>query len=110
LFAVYRMSQGEDEGNKPTAEVATTTTSAAEAEAAKEQAEAKERSARRAAARQVVNLRVTATGTTTTFVCVQDASGKRVVNGVTLQPGKSTERVRSKRFDVAIGAPSAKVT
>lgn len=110
LFAVYRMSQGEDEGNKPSAQVATTTTSAAEAAAAKEAADAKERSERRAAARQVVNLRVTATGTATTFVCVHDASGNRVVNGVTLQPGKSSKRVRSKRFDVAIGAPSAKVT
>lgn len=110
LFGVYRMSQGEDEGNKPTAEVATTTTSAAEAAAAKEAAEAKARSERRAAARQVVNLRVTATGTTPTFVCVRDATGKRVINGVTLQPGKSSKRVRSKRFDVAIGAPSAKVT
>lgn len=110
LFAVYRMSQGEDEGNDPSTPVSTTTTSAEEAAAAKEEAAAEKRRERRAAARQVVNLRVTATGTATTFVCVQDATGKRVINGVTLQPGRSSKRVRSKRFDVAIGAPSAKVT
>ncbi len=110
LFAVYRMSQGEDEDQRPTASVPTTTTSAADTAEARRAAAAEERRERRAAARQVVNLRVTATGTATTFVCVENASGKRVIDGVTLQPGKSTERVRSKRFDVTIGAPSAKVT
>jgi cytoskeleton protein RodZ len=110
LFAVYRMSQGEDEGNQPAASVPTTTTSAADAAAAEEEAAAAERRERRAAARQVVNLRVTARGTTPTFVCVENASGKRVIDGVTLQPGRRSKLVRSKRFDVAIGAPSAKVT
>lgn len=110
LFAVYRMSQGEDEGNQPAASVPTTTTSAAAAAAAQEEAAAAKRRERRAAARQIVNLRVTATGSAATFVCVADASGKRVIDGVTLQPGRRSRVVRSKRFDVAIGAPSAKVT
>lgn len=110
LFAVYRMSQGEDEGEQPRAAVSTTTISADEAAAAKQEAAAAKRRERRAAARQVVNLRVTATGTAATFVCVHDARGRRVIDGVTLQPGRRSQLVRSKRFDVAIGAPSAKVT
>jgi cytoskeleton protein RodZ len=37
------------------------------------------------------------------YVCVVDAQGKAVVNGVILQPGASTKTLRSKRFRVNLG-------
>ncbi len=108
LFAVLRLSQGEDESNRPP--VATTTTSAEEQAAAEQEQAEQRRQERRATARRVVALRVTATAPGQTSVCVRDARGRRVINGQTLQQGRRSSVVRSQRFDVTIGAPRARVT
>jgi cytoskeletal protein RodZ len=49
-----------------------------------------------------VTLRLTAT-TSRVYVCVVDATGKAVVNGDFLEPGKSTRTFRSQRFRMNFG-------
>jgi cytoskeleton protein RodZ len=111
LFAVFQMSRGEDESNQPpVATTPTTATSGEDAEATATEAAAQRRREQREASRRIVRLRVTATANGTTFVCVRDARGRRVVDGRTLQQGRRTKLLRSQRFDVAIGAPTARVT
>lgn len=111
LFAVFQLSKGEDESNQPpTVTTTTTATSEEDAEAAAAEAAAERRREQREAARRVVSLRVAATANGTTFVCVRDARDRRVIDGQTLQQGRRTKLVRSQRFDVVIGAPSARVT
>ncbi|MFA4927645.1 MAG: helix-turn-helix domain-containing protein [Patulibacter sp.] len=109
LFAVFQMSKGEDESNQPPP-AATTTAADGDTEAADEQAAAERRRKQREAAGRIVSLRVAATASTPTFVCIRDARGRRVVNGRTLQQGRRTSVLRSQRFDVAIGAPSVRLT
>ncbi len=109
LVAVFRMSQGEDSANQPPT-APTTTASEEEAAAAEQEAAAEARREQRAAARMIVSLRVRATASSPTSVCVRDARGRRVVNGDTLQEGRSTGVLRSKQFDIVLGAPSARVT
>ena len=53
------------------------------------------------AAPTVVSLRLTATQPV--YVCVVDARGRTVVNGVTLQAGSSTKTLRSSRFRMNLG-------
>src|SRR4051812_32096207 len=48
-----------------------------------------------------VTLRITATRPV--YVCLEDASGKAVLNGVTLTPGKASPAFRSKRFRANFG-------
>lgn len=109
LFGVYRLSQGEDEANQPPV-VPTTTTTAEDAADAKAAEQEQRRREQRAAARMIVKLRVQATAASPTSVCIRDARGRRVVNGQTLQPGRRTSLLRSKQFDIVIGAPTARVT
>ena len=47
-------------------------------------------------------LRLTAGGTRV-YVCVVDATGKAIVNGEYLEPGKSTKTFRSQRFRMNFG-------
>jgi hypothetical protein len=56
---------------------------------------------RRAAAPRVVSLRLTARRLV--YVCIVDARGRAVVNGVNLQPGSSTRTLRSSRFRMNLG-------
>jgi cytoskeletal protein RodZ len=56
---------------------------------------------RRAATPKVVSLRLTARQLV--YVCVVDARGRAVVNGVNLQPGASTKTLRSKSFRMNLG-------
>lgn len=109
LYAVYQMSQGEDEANRPPSAAPVTTTER-DSDAAEEREAAERRREQREAARRIVSLRVEATAAGTTFVCIRDARGRRVVNGQTLQRGRRTSLQRSQRFDVVIGAPTARVT
>ncbi len=59
------------------------------------------RKPRRAATPKIVSLRLTARQLV--YVCVVDARGKAVVNGVNLQPGASTKTLRSKSFRMNLG-------
>jgi hypothetical protein len=56
---------------------------------------------KRAAAPKVVSLKLTARQLV--YVCVVDARGKAVVDGVNLQPGASTKTLRSSRFRMNLG-------
>lgn len=53
------------------------------------------------------SLRITATRAV--YVCVVDAGGKRVVNGITLQPGASTKTLHSTRLRVNLGNAGARL-
>jgi cytoskeleton protein RodZ len=59
-----------------------------------------------AAARRV-NLRIEATGPV--FVCLVDASGKRLVDAETMQAGDRTRTFRSRRFRVTFGNGNARM-
>ena len=54
-----------------------------------------------------VSLRLTATQDV--YVCVVDAKGKAVVNGVTLAAGKSTKTLKSARFRMNLGNANVKL-
>jgi cytoskeleton protein RodZ len=55
-----------------------------------------------------VTLRLTATSRV--YACVEDATGKAVVNRQTLEPGKSTKTFRSRRFRVNLGSGAVRMT
>jgi len=78
---------------------------------------ARERRARRRAARRrkaaaarrakVVRLQVVATGPV--YVCLENAAGRRLVNGVVLQPGAAAPTFRSRSFRLTLGNDSARL-
>ncbi|WP_320670964.1 helix-turn-helix domain-containing protein [Patulibacter defluvii] len=110
LFAVYRLSQGEDQPPSTTTVDTTQADARAAAERKKRADERRRARERRAAARLIVPLRVQAGPSTPVFVCVVDAQGKRVVNGRELAVGQRTKLLRSKRFRIALNDASARVT
>lgn len=100
IYAVVQLGKSEDE--TPAALPATTTTETeTKARSASEADRIEERRARRAA-RAIVDLRITAPEDEAATVCVRDARGRRVANDLDLQAGRSTKRLRSKQFDVAL--------
>jgi cytoskeletal protein RodZ len=101
IFAVYRLSQGEDPPTTP----AGTTTEAPRQERASDADAREER-----AAAAVITLRVTAGSEEGATVCVNDARGQRVIDGQQLQPRRRTKPVRSRSFKVAIDSDQARVT
>jgi hypothetical protein len=86
-------------GESPTA-VATATATATSAP--------KKSSSKKRKAPTRVSLRLTATDHV--FVCVEDASGKPVVNGGFLEKGQSTKTFRSKRFRANFGNGSVRMS
>src|SRR4051812_31209728 len=62
----------------------------------------------KAAAPTVVSLKLTARQLV--YVCVVDARGKAVVNGVNLQPGASTKTLRSKSFKMNLGNANVRLS
>jgi cytoskeleton protein RodZ len=68
----------------------------------------KSRAKKKKAAPTRVTLRLTATSRV--YVCVEDATGKPVVAGDILEPGKSTKRLRSRRFRVNLGSGAVRMT
>src|SRR4051794_27610766 len=94
--ALYALSllNSEDDANTP---VATATPRAtATATPARKASKQKKRSAPTR-----VTLRLTATRPV--YVCLEDGSGKAVLNGVTLAPGKASRTFRSRRFRANFG-------
>jgi cytoskeleton protein RodZ len=55
-----------------------------------------------------VTLRLTATSRV--YACVEDATGKAVIDGQTLEPGKATKSFRSQRFRVNLGSGAVRMT
>jgi transcriptional regulator with XRE-family HTH domain len=94
LYGLSLLGGGEDDANPP---VATTTPRPSPTPAK----QAKQRRKRRPAAPTRATLRLIATATV--YVCLEDASGKAVLNGVTLAPGKASRTFRSRRFRANFG-------
>jgi cytoskeleton protein RodZ len=84
-----------------TATTATTTTSAAERKRVREAA------ARKKAAARVVTLQVIPTAPV--FVCLEQAGGRRPINGIELAPSTSVQSYRSSRFRLTLGNSSARL-
>jgi transcriptional regulator with XRE-family HTH domain len=101
VFAVIRLSQGEDSPVTP----AGTTTEVPRQEPASDADAREER-----AAAAVITLRVTAGSEEGATVCVNDARGRRVIDGQQLEPKRRTKPVRSRSFKVAIDSDQARVT
>lgn len=99
IYAVVQLGKSEDE--TPASTPTTTATTETKARSASEADELEERRARRAA-RAIVRLRITAPKDEAATVCVRDARGRRVANDLDLQAGRSTKRLSSKSFDVAL--------
>lgn len=100
VFAVIRLSQGEDTPSTPTGR-------AAETPRAERASTADAREERAAAA--VITLRVRAGSEEGATVCVNDARGKRVIDGQQLDPKRRTKAVRSRSFKVAVDSDQARV-
>jgi hypothetical protein len=66
------------------------------------------RSPRKAAVPKVVSLKLTARQLV--YVCVVDARGRTVVDGVNLQPGASTKTLRSKSFKMNLGNANVRLS
>lgn len=99
LWVVYRTSKDEGEPSSP---AATPTTTKAESPSRTRPSST--------TTPTLVRMRVTGGGSAAVYVCVVDASGKKVVNGRQLQPGKRTAVLRSKSFRIALSSSKAKVT
>jgi cytoskeletal protein RodZ len=97
LVALYALGSWGGAGNEPTVVRTPTPTPTATATATP----ASKRKQRKAATPKTVSLKLTAIKQV--YVCVVDAQGKAVVNGVILQPGASTKALRSKRFRTNFG-------
>jgi cytoskeleton protein RodZ len=63
---------------------------------------------RAASTPKVVSLKLTARQLV--YVCIVDARGKAVVNGVNLQPGDSTKTLRSKSFKMNLGNANVRLS
>jgi cytoskeleton protein RodZ len=95
---------GNNDGNEPPVARSTSTpTPTATATATKTP-----REPRKAATPKVVSLKLTARQLV--YVCVVDASGKAVVNGVNLQPGGSTKTLRSRSFKMNLGNANVRLS
>jgi cytoskeleton protein RodZ len=90
-----------DSSNTGTPKAATATPTAT-ATATATPAKSTKKKQKKAAVPTRATLRLTAT-TTRVYVCVVDASGKAVINGEYLEPGKSTKTFRSQRFSMNFG-------
>jgi cytoskeleton protein RodZ len=90
--------------NEPPPVVATATATATPSATPKPKKKAKKKHA----APKVVSLKLTARQVV--YVCVVDARGRAVVNGVNLQAGKSTSTLRSSRFRLNLGNANVKLT
>jgi transcriptional regulator with XRE-family HTH domain len=97
LAALYALGQWGDNGPTPPPSAATATPTPS----ATPTATARPRRTRKAPVPKVVSLRLTARQLV--YVCVVDARGRKLVNGVNLQPGKSTATLRSARLRMNLG-------
>jgi cytoskeleton protein RodZ len=66
------------------------------------------RARRKAATPKVVSLKLTARQLV--YVCVVDARGRVVVDGVNLQPGAATKTLRSKSFKMNLGNANVRLS
>ncbi len=104
LAIFYLIGLGGDSPDDPSPNrVAGTPTPTATATPAKKSSKTKKK-----AAPTRVTLRLTATSRV--YACVEDATGKAVVNRQTLEPGKSTKTFRSQRFRVNLGSGAVRMT
>jgi cytoskeletal protein RodZ len=95
---------GGDDDDKPIQAATPTPTATATATPAKKSSTKKKKKP----APTRVTLRLTATSRV--YACVEDATGKAVVNRQTLEPGKSTKTFRSQRFRVNLGSGAVRMT
>lgn len=99
LIGLFAIGRGEDDGGEP----ATTTTEQRKPRSGGAPAETE----RPAAAPKVATLRIVPTGQV--YACLRDASGRRLLDGVVLQPGETTRTFRSRRLLLTLGNGDARL-
>src|SRR4051812_49191901 len=99
LLALYGLGKWGDDGVRETPPVVATSTPSSTATPAKT---TKPKRKKKAAPPPRAALKLTATASRV-YVCVVDATGKAVVNGEYLEPGKSSKTFRSRRFRMNFG-------
>jgi hypothetical protein len=102
LIALWLLGTWGPDNNEPNRLATATPTATATATPAKKSKKKKK------AAPTRVTLRLTATSRV--YVCAEDATGKQVVRGDILEPGKSTRTFRSRRFRVNLGSGAVRMT
>jgi len=103
LFALGKSGGGGDDTSPATqARMPTSTTTTTRLPQRRTATSPTRRSQRPAAVSpNVVRLQIVPTGEV--FVCLEDASGKTLINGATLRPGSTAGPFRSKRFTMRLG-------
>jgi hypothetical protein len=96
----FALGRGGGDGGEPT----TTTTEQRKARSGGTPAETERTSEPRA---RVATLRIVPTGQV--YACLRDASGRRLLDGVVLQPGEQTETFRSRRLLLTLGNGDARL-
>ena len=101
LAALYVLGQtGADNGNAPTPRTEPTPAATPNKKRAAAGGKSKKSS-------KPASVRISATGTV--YVCMEDASGRAVVDKRTMQPGETAGPFRSKRFKVTFGTSAARM-
>jgi cytoskeletal protein RodZ len=120
LAALYALGKSSDGGGDSgstaattrTSETTTTTVPRSAASSSKKKSSAKKKTTRRstAASSKYARLQIVP-GQGPVFVCLKAAGGKRLLNGVTLQPGSASGTYRSSKFTLRLGngSPSLRV-
>lgn len=99
LIGLFAIGRGEDDGGEP----ATTTTEQRKPRSGGAPAETE----RPVAPSKVATLRIVPTGQV--YACLRDASGRRLLDGVVLQPGEATRTFRSRRLLLTLGNGDARL-
>jgi hypothetical protein len=96
LFVLGRGGD-EDSGTTPSTSAGTTTTKTTK----------KEQSSSTSARPRVATLKIIPTGQL--YVCLRDAAGRRLLDGVVLQPDAATKTFRSRRLRLTLGNGDARL-
>src|SRR5829696_2520672 len=107
LFAVLGAAREDEPDERTTPTTDTLSAAQRRARTARRERRAKRQAARRRAAaarRARVRLRLTPTGPV--YVCLQNAGGRKLINGVILSPGNPSRQFTSKRFRMTLGNSS----
>src|ERR1700742_2887697 len=107
IAALYVLGKWGNDNNKEPPVAATTPTATASPRPTATSTPTTKKTSHKKAQPTSVSLRLTATQDV--YVCVVDAKGKPVVNGVTLAAGKSTKTLKSARFRMNLGNANVKL-
>src|SRR5512144_2824406 len=110
LAALYALGRNSDDGASPSVTKPATTTATGSGATGTTPSKQRSSGAKGGATTRrsrVVRLQIVPTGPV--FVCLENAAGRRLVNGVVLQPGAAQPTYRSTRFRLTLGNGNAQL-